>query len=178
MNLTTLNPTKIEINTDNILTTLKGIIILSLLAQIKIPLPWSPVPITGQTFGVALLALSLGRKHAFTIVSSYLLLGFLGAPIFAGFSSGASFGPTFGYLIGMLLSSIIIGHMSDNGAKSSFLKSLLATYIGSLITFSCGLFVLSFFIPTKALLIAGLVPFLAGDLIKNLLAAMIVSKNK
>lgn len=162
---------------NNFLLIAKGIVVLSLLAQIKIPLPWSPVPITGQTFGVALLALSMGRKNGFIITLSYLLLGFSGAPIFAGGSSGLSIGPTFGYLIGMLFSSIIMGQLKDLGLTTTFFKTLSCAYIGSIVTFSLGLFVLSYFVPNQFLLMAGLFPFLIGDLIKNTIASVIVSKS-
>ncbi len=153
-----------------------GVAMLSLLAQLKINLPWTPVPITGQTFGVSLLSLLWGSRLSVITFLSYLALGFLGAPIFAGGAYGLNFGPTVGYLVGMLIASWGVGKLSDQGWGQSFLSALLATYIGSLIIFSFGIFGLSFFIPIKGLWVSGVLPFLPGDFIKNLLAAWSVSR--
>src|SRR4051812_12271756 len=80
-----------------------GVLLLSLLAQVAIPLPWTPVPITGQTFGVALVALSWGRKRALSAFLAYLAVGAFGLPVFAAGKSGLMMGPTFGYLVGMMV---------------------------------------------------------------------------
>ena len=152
---------------------LLGVLALSLLAQIAIPLPWTPVPITGQTFGVALVALSWGRKRAFSIVLSYLALGAMGLPVFAMGKSGLALGPTTGYLVGMMVASFVVGTLADIGFTKTFSKSLIAAFCGSLCTFTCGLIGLSLFVPNEALLTAGLLPFLPGDVIKNFLAATI-----
>jgi biotin transport system substrate-specific component len=153
-----------------------GVTMMSLLAQLKIALPWTPVPITGQTFGVSLLALLWGSRLSLITFATYLGLGFLGAPIFASGISGLLIGPTFGYLIGMLFASWAVGKLSDIGWSRNFLKAIGACYVGSFITFTCGVIGLSFFVPSEKLLIAGVIPFLPGDLIKNLLAAITVSK--
>jgi biotin transport system substrate-specific component len=150
-----------------------GVMLLSLLAQVSIPLPWTPVPVTGQTMGVALIALSWGWKRSGVVVLSYLLLGSLGAPVFAAGGSGFLFGATFGYLMGMLVAAIVMGYLADRGFTNSFLKTLLVAYLGSAITFSFGVLGLSFFLPTEALFVAGVQPFLPGDTIKNCLAAYI-----
>ena len=157
---------------------LKGLLLLSIAAQIKINLPWTPVPITGQTFAVALLSLHYGRKYAPAIVGGYLLVGFLGMPVFANFSSGLSFGPTFGYLVGMFLSSYLLGEAKELKFTNTFIKTLLSCYMASFVTFTCGLFVLSFFVPRETLLMAGLIPFLIGDFIKNLLVAGLIQQTK
>ena len=153
-----------------------GILLLSILAQLKIVLPWTPVPITGQTFGVSVLALVWGSRLSLASFAGYLAVGFLGAPVFAGGLSGPMIGPTFGYLMGMLCASWVVGKLSDRGWGRAFGTSLGACYIGSLIIFSCGAFGLSFFIPLNKILIAGVLPFLPGDLLKNIFAALLVSK--
>ncbi len=155
-----------------------GVLMLSLLAQLKIVLPWTPVPITGQTFGVALLALLYGSRLSLAIFSSYLGLGFVGLPIFAGGASGLFWGPTFGYLVGMLMASWCVGKLSDRGWSRSFVKALAACYLGSTLIFLFGLIGLSFFIPFKSLFVAGVLPFMLGDFIKNVLAAWSVSRIK
>lgn len=159
-----------------IISFLLGLAMLSALAQLKIILPWTPVPITGQTFGVALLALLWGSRLSFSVFAAYLGIGFLGAPVFAGGASGFLIGPTMGYLAGMFIASWVVGKLSDRGWTDNFLMALLACYIGSFIIFSCGVFGLSFFIPTDKLLVAGVLPFLPGDLLKNLLAAGITTR--
>ena len=159
-----------------VLSIMIGVGMLSLLAQLKIVLPWTPVPITGQTFGVALLALLWGSRLSLATFMTYLAVGFLGVPIFAGGLSGLLIGPTFGYLVGMLLASFAVGRLSDKGYGKTFTKALAAAYVGSLIIFTCGVIGLSFFLPMNKLFLAGVAPFLIGDLIKNLLAAYSVSR--
>lgn len=146
-----------------------GVIGLALLAQIAIPLPWTPVPITGQTFGVTLIALLFGKTRAVSVVATYLLLGLAGMP----FLAAAKLGPTSGYLVGMLLSSVVVGHLADLGWTRSFIKTWFAGFLGSLCVFACGLLVLSFFVPSETLMVAGFFPFLPGDAIKTLAAASI-----
>jgi biotin transport system substrate-specific component len=154
---------------------LGGIGLMALLARVIIPLPWSPVPITGQTFGVALIALTAGRKYAVTIMAAYLALGFAGAPMFANVAKAGILMPTLGYLLGFFVAALVVGELADRGWTRSFGRALLAAYIGSACIFICGLIVLSFFVPASALLTAGLFPFMLGDLIKNVLAASIAS---
>jgi biotin transport system substrate-specific component len=156
-------------------TFLGGVGLLAALAQIAVPLSFSPVPLTGQTFGIVLCGLLWGQKRALMISGSYLFLGLTGLPIFAH-AQAAHWGPTAGYLIGMLLASGLIGFLADRGFAQTFWKAYLAASLGSLLIFSCGLVVLSFFIPKTDLLVAGLLPFLPGDLLKNSLAALISSR--
>jgi biotin transport system substrate-specific component len=148
-----------------------GLVLLISLAQVKIPLPFTPVPITGQTFGVALIALSWGRVRAPLIVLSYLLLGALGLPVFAGGLSGFTLGPTSGYLIGMVFASWLMGSLADRGWTQNFLKCWLAAILGGIITLTCGAVVLSLFVPAESVFAMGVFPFLIGDFIKNLAAA-------
>lgn len=159
----------------NLFAVLSGLVLLSLLAQVAIPLPFTPVPITGQTFAVTLISLTWGMKRAASIVFLYLALGVMGAPIFALGASGALMGPTAGYLIGMIVSSLVIGNLADFGFAKSFRKALLASYCGSACVFACGVLGLSFYVPFESLFYLGVLPFLLGDLIKNTLAALLVS---
>lgn len=156
-----------------VLSVVFGIGLLSALAQVTVHLPWTPVPITGQTFGVALVALSWGRSRAFAALMGYLALGTLGLPVFAAAQSGLMIGPTMGYIFGMVIASLVVGTLADRGFTKSFSKTLIAAFTGSAIIFAFGLLVLSFFVPREMLLASGLLPFLPGDLIKNLIAATI-----
>lgn len=151
-----------------------GVIFLAVFAQITIPLPWTPVPITGQTFAIAIIGTLWGRKLAPMTVASYLFLGYLGFPIFANFQSGLSVGPTAGYLVGMFFSSFVMGHLVETFSLKSFFRTFLIVSTGSFITFTCGLIGLSFFVPSDSLLYLGLYPFLIGDLLKTGLSSSIV----
>lgn len=155
----------------NILSILAGSLFLAALAQVSIPLPFTPVPITGQTLGVALLALCWGSKRASGSFILYIAEGASGLPVFALGKSGLAVGPTSGYLIGMLLASVVVGSLADRGFAKSMGRAFLCCVIGSSLVFSFGLLGLSFFIPRDMLLQSGLLPFLPGDLIKNIVAA-------
>lgn len=159
----------------NVFAVFAGVLLLSLLSHVAIPLPFTPVPITGQTFAVTLISLLWGMKRATSIVLIYLAVGILGFPVFAFGASGALVGPTAGYLLGMVGSSFVVGKLADMGFAKTFRKALLASYCGSLCVFTFGLLGLSFYAPTESLLYIGVFPFLLGDLIKNILASMIVA---
>lgn len=158
---------------NNLVAVLSGTALIAAVAQIAIPLPFTPVPITGQTFGVALLSLLWGRARGVSAVALYLFLGIAGMPVFALGKSGVLWGPTAGYLLGMLAASYVVGGLADRGWTQSFLKTWLAAICGSLLVFSGGVTVLAFFLPKESLFVSGVLPFLPGDLIKNILAAFI-----
>ena len=158
---------------ENVLAIVLGVLFLGWLAQVAIPLPWTPVPITGQTFGVTLTALVWGRKRATMTVFSYLALGGIGVPIFAMGRSGIPIGPTTGYLVGMAAAAYLMGALADRGWTRTWLRSYLAALLGSLAVLSCGVVGLSLFFSFKDLWHIGVFPFLPGDLLKTLLASCI-----
>jgi biotin transport system substrate-specific component len=143
-------------------------------AYISINLPFSPVPITGQTFGILLIAMTLGRVRATAVVVAYLLEGAAGLPVFAGGAFGAQHlvGPTGGYLLGFLGAAFVVGALADKGWDRSYVRSIISITLGHAIVFACGLVWLAQFVPTEGLLAAGLTPFLIGTAIKTGLAAM------
>lgn len=151
----------------NVSAVIAGSIVLAALARISIVLPFTPVPITGQTFGVALLALSWGSTRAVSAFALYFLEGLVGLPVFAAVGGSA----TIGYLVGMFFACGVVGYLADRGYAKTIPRAFLCCMVGSVCVFSCGLLGLSFFIPANALLKAGLLPFIPGDLIKSLLAA-------
>ncbi|MBC7386890.1 MAG: biotin transporter BioY [Cryobacterium sp.] len=150
---------------------LAGSLYLAVLSQVRIPLLFTPVPITGQTFGVATLALLLGSRRSLASFGLYLIEGAAGLPVFASLQSGILLGSTSGYLVGMAASSWVIGKFRDLGLTRTFRGAFVACVSGSACVFTFGLIGLSFFVPLKSLLVMGLLPFLAGDLVKNTLAA-------
>jgi biotin transport system substrate-specific component len=150
-----------------------GAAALAMLAQISIHVPGTPVPITGQTFGTALLALTYGQRRGLAAFCTYYALGSMNVPVFALGGSGFALGPTSGYLVGMVLAIALVGALVDRGFTNTFLKTWAATVLGSVVIFSFGLLVLGHFIGYHHILQAGLLPFLPGDIIKDLLAASI-----
>jgi len=142
-------------------------------AQLEVRLPWTPVPVTGQTFAVLLCGVVLGARRAFAAQCLYLLEGACGLPFFAGGAAGIVrlFGPTGGYLIAFPFAAAITGAFAENAWDRKPFTMFLAMLAGSLIIFTLGLAQLSRYVPANALLAAGLLPFLPGDLIKSLLAA-------
>ena len=145
-------------------------------SYISINLPFSPIPITGQTFGILLVAMVLGRVRGTAVVLAYLLEGAAGMPVFAGGTAGIAkfFGPTGGYLLGFLVSAYLVGYLADKGWDKSYGKTLIAMIAGTAIIFICGLAQLSFFVPMETLLIMGLTPFIAGAIIKIAVASAIL----
>lgn len=144
-------------------------------AQIAIPVPWSPVPITGQTFAVLLSGALLGPRRAFAAQALYLAEGASGLPFFAGGSGGVAVfaGPTAGYLVSFPFAAALTGWLCARGWDRRFLSMLAAMLIGSVVVFALGLAVLSRFLPATQLLAAGLLPFLPGDLVKAAAAALV-----
>ena len=151
----------------NILLVLGGVAFLSLMSQVIIPLPFTPVPISLGTFGVTLMALLYGRKLGTATILSYVAAGSLGAPIFAGFKSGSLFSPTGGYILGYIVATIILGYLSDKGVTKSYIKTFLSLLLSSAIILTLGSIVLSLFVPGKNAFMVGVLPFLPGDAIKS-----------
>ena len=151
----------------NILLVLGGVAFLSLMSQVIIPLPFTPVPISLGTFGVALMALLYGRKLGTATILSYVAAGSLGAPIFAGFKSGSLFSPTGGYILGYIVATIILGYLSDKGVTKSYVKTFFSLLLSSAIILTLGSIVLSIFVPGKNAFMIGVLPFLPGDAIKS-----------
>ena len=142
-------------------------------AQLAIRLPWTPVPITGQTFAVLLSGVVLGPRRAFMAQLLYLLEGACGLPFFAGGAAGLArlAGPTGGYLMAFPFAAAITGALAERAWDRKPVTMFLTMLAGSVIIFVLGLAQLSRYLPGSALLSAGLLPFIPGDLAKALLAA-------
>lgn len=149
-------------------------LVTALAAQVAVPVPWSPVPITGQTFAVLLCGAALGARRAFFAQVLYLAEGALGLPVFAAGASGAlTFaGPTGGYLVAFPFAAALTGALAERGWDRRFATMLAAMLLGSAAIFAGGLVQLAHFVPRDQLLVAGLLPFLPGDLVKSALAAL------
>src|SRR5204862_6405786 len=141
-------------------------------AQLEIRLPWTPVPITGQTFAVLLSGAVLGARRAFLAQLLYLLEGVTGLPFFAGGASGAAklVGPTGGYLAAFPFAAALTGFLAERAWDRKPLTMFLTMLAGSGLIFGLGLAQLSRFVPASSLLASGLLPFIPGDLVKAALA--------
>ncbi|MHA1302461.1 MAG: biotin transporter BioY [Candidatus Heimdallarchaeaceae archaeon] len=153
-----------------------------LLAQIRIYLPWTPVPITGQTYAVFLSAFLLGNIWGGISQVIYVTLGVLGIPWFAGWKGGIEIilGPTVGYLVGFVVASFLLGYVADKKEKARKVVSLIViiTLTNFVIIYGLGLLWLGLWlyelqktVPTLIeLLMMGVIPFIGGDLVKILVA--------
>jgi len=142
-------------------------------AQVAIPLPGTPVPVTGQTFAVLLCGLVLGARRAALAQALYLAEGACGLPCFAGGAGGLLplVGPTGGYLLAFPLAAWATGALAERGWDRRPLALFAAMLLGSAAIFALGLAQLARFVPARALVTAGLAPFVAGDVLKAALAA-------
>ena len=147
-----------------------------LAAQVAFRLPWTPVPITGQTFAVLLSGALLGPRRGFVAQMLYLAEGGVGLPMFAGGASGvaALAGPTGGYLMAFPFAAAITGWLASRGWDRRFATTMLAMLIGSSVIFLLGAIGLARFVPASAVLSSGVLPFLPGDVIKAALAALAI----
>jgi biotin transport system substrate-specific component len=150
--------------------------IIGILAQVSIPLPFSPVPITGQTLAIGLAATILGRKYGTISVLIYLAIGAIGVPVYAEFSGGfaALIGPTGGYLIGFIPTVFIIAYYIE---KTSFtvLQAMIANTIGMIVTLVFGMVWLKIAasLSWKDAFLLGVSPFLILGVFKAYLASVI-----
>jgi biotin transport system substrate-specific component len=152
-----------------------GIAFLALMAQIAVPVPGSPVPVTGQTLGALLLGSAYGASLGFTTFASYLIIGFLGAPVFASGAHGLTriTGATGGYLVGMLLASLITGYLAGRKWDQKVATVVPTMVLGDLVIFSAGLFWLhhSIHATWATTFKLGFTPFILGEVIKIAIAS-------
>ena len=156
---------------------LLGALLVAALAQVEIPLPFTPVPITGQTFGVLLVGAALGSKRGALSLASYLSMGGIGLPFFAGGSHGWNIviGATGGYLIGFVIAAYVIGLLAERGLERSLRTSILPFLVGTVIIYVCGVAWLTLVLGSLSkALAAGLLPFVIGDAIKLMAAALVL----
>jgi len=149
-------------------------LLTGLAAQVAIPLPFSPVPVTGQTFAVLLAGALLGSRRGALSQVTYIAEGLAGMPVFAGGHAGLAWalGPTGGYLAGFVAAAFVTGWLAERGWDRKVLTAALAMAVGNGVIYAFGLVWLTQFVGPERLLLAGLAPFLVGDAVKIGLAAM------
>jgi biotin transport system substrate-specific component len=152
-----------------------GVGFISLMAQVAIPVPGSPIPVTGQTLAVLLIGTTYGARLGLMTFATYLLAGVAGAPIFAGSTHGIEkvIGATGGYLVGMLIASFLLGYLADRKADQKFKTSFPALLLGDAVIFFFGLTWLHYSLDLSwsATFAAGLTPFIFGEILKIAITA-------
>ncbi len=155
---------------------LGGSLLIALSAQVKVPLPFSPVPVTGQTFAVLMIGALLGSRRGSLCALLYIIQGAAGLPVFA-FGGGPAVlaGPTGGYLAGFVVGAYVTGFLAERGWDRRVSTTILAMVLGNLGIYSFGLVWLCFLMGIgRAVLVVGLYPFIIGDLLKIVLAAVVL----
>ncbi|ACU97143.1 biotin transporter BioY [Saccharomonospora viridis] len=151
-----------------------GVALIAVAAQVAIPLPFTPVPLTGQTFAVLLVGASFGALRGAVTLLAYLAVGFAGLPVFAEGNSGLGIltAPSAGYLLGMVAAAVLVGRASERGWDRSLPRAALTMIAGNLVIYAFGLTWLgvSLGAGVAETLMMGVVPFLIGDAIKIALA--------
>lgn len=149
---------------------LGGSLLIAAMAQIEVLLPFTPVPITGQTFGVLLVGLLLGSNRGAGAVLLYLGQGLAGMPVFAGGANAVAFtGPTAGYLIAFVPAAFVVGYISERHVQMRY--TLGAMLAATAIIYLIGAGWLARFVGIENAVTAGVLPFLPGDAAKAALAA-------
>jgi biotin transport system substrate-specific component len=152
-----------------------GSLVIALSARIAIPL-W-PVPVTGQTFAVLMIAALLGSRRGCFAVLAYITEGAAGLPVFAHgrFGFAVLLGPTGGYLVGFIAAACIVGLLAEKGWDRRIGTTVLAMVLGNIAIYAFGLLWLCCLVGVnKTVLIEGLYPFILGDLLKIALAAILL----
>lgn len=164
-----------------ILGVFTSVVLLSLGAFVRIPLPFTPVPLTLQTLFVLLSSALLGSKLGFTAQVSYIMLGVLGLPVFTGAGSGIVylFGPTGGYLIGFILAGIFLSR-TISYLKQEFVPLFILFCLADAILLLSGTFWIKFSLnlELRKSFIVGFYPFVYADILKAFLATAIYLKLK
>ena len=144
-------------------------------AQVAVPLPWTPVPLTGQTFAVLLTGALLGPRLGALAMLAYLAEGAAGLPFYKGGAGGAHYlflSPTAGYLLAFPAAAFVTGLLAERGWDRRFWSAAAAMWLGSLVILAAGWAWLALFYRTAGeAFAAGVAPFLAGDVVKIALAA-------
>ena len=145
---------------------------VGLAAQVSVPLPGTPVPVTGQMFAVLLSGAALGARRALLAMTLYLAAGAAGVPWYAGGGSGWG-GPSFGYVVGFVVAAGVVGWLAGRGGDRTVARTVATMTFGTLLVYTVGVpwLATSLDIGVARAVELGARPFLAGDALKVLLAA-------
>ncbi len=167
LELSVNNPNHVDTTLTSGLLVMSFTVLTGLGAQVVIPLPFTPVPITLQTFFVLLSGSRLGARRGCLSQLLYVLLGLIGVPWFSNATGGLEkvFAASFGYLIGFVLAGLIVGYLTERHSGG---KPVLALLAGLIVIYGVGILglILSLQLSLSMALDLGLYPFLVGDLMK------------
>lgn len=154
-------------------------LLTALAAQVVIPLPWTPVPITGQTFAVLLTGALLGSRMGALAMLLYLVEGACGLPFFRSGQGGFHYlilSPTAGYLFSYPLAAFLTGWLAERGWDKSYMKAAAVMAVGSCVILLCGWSYLALLYAPSVLgaFKVAVAPFLIGDIVKIALAAAVL----
>lgn len=149
-----------------------GAALVGVAAQISVPIPGTPVPVTGQTLAVLLVGAALGRVRAVSAMALYALAGVAGVPWFANASSGWQMA-SFGYILGFVVAAALVGTLAARGGDRRPLRTALTMAFGTLVIYAVGVpwLMAATHASLDAAFTMGVRPFLAGDAVKVLIAA-------
>ena len=153
-----------------------GSVFVALSSQLAFYLPFSPIPITGQTFAVLFIGAVLGSRRGGLSLALYVLEGLIGLPVFAGGTGGMAifFGPTAGYLVGFIPAAILVGYLSEKGYSRNRISMFFVLLLGLTVIYFFGVFRLLSFVEYEKVFIFGIAPFLVGDAIKAVMAMILI----
>jgi biotin transport system substrate-specific component len=162
----------------NVALVTAGVLFMALLAQVSVPVPGSPVPITGQTLGVVLTAAALGPVRGTLVQVFYILAGAVGLPFYSEATHGVEvvLGATGGYLIGFIPAAYLIGLAARRGRDRNFLTALPLFLAGQAVIFAVGVpwLALTADMTAGQALDAGFYPFIVGGIVKAVIAAAVL----
>lgn len=162
---------------DSVLVTL-GAGVVAAAAQVSLPLPFTPVPITGQTFAVVLVGASLGASRGMASLVLYVLVGIAGAPVYADGAHGWAVlsGATGGYLVGFVAAAAVTGLLAERRWDRRFSSAVAAMLTGNVVIYLVGVPWLAIVLDTglERTLELGLYPFVPGDVLKLYLAGLLL----
>lgn len=171
----TQNPAGSQLHrtTATFLQCLAGGIFIGLMAQFSVPLPFSPIPITLQTFALYTLIIMQGQKKATYSVICYLIQATLGLPVLHGGIANPAwmFYPTAGYLLGFAGCAFVAGALLEKKQNPGFLWTILSLIAGQVVLYAMGTAYLSFFVGASQAYALGIAPFMLGAVIKTIAAA-------
>ena len=156
----------------NLVLVLGGSAFVGISAQVVIPLPFTPVPLTLQTFAVLLVGAALGTWRGVASMVVYAAVGVAGVPWFSGGSSGWG-GASFGYILGFIVAAGVVGQLAERGATLTAVRTAGLMVVGNVVIYAIGVTYLKFAIDVSwgSALALGVAPFLIGDALKIALAA-------
>jgi len=164
---------------NSVLLVVGAALVTALAAQWEIRLPFTPVPITGQTFAVLLTGAALGMRLGAAGQALYVVAGAVGLPVYSGGEGGweaARAGGTTGYLIGFIVAAGVVGYMAERRQDRTFPTMFTAFILGSFVIYLFGVIglMITFGMTFTEAVVAGVVPFVLGDVIKAAAAGLLL----